>query len=225
MGMIPCRKNAVIALLAVAAIVGCSAPPLAHDDLVLGNDTSKSKKAADPGGDEPAGSSIGDPEPEPDRPSSEEPSSPSAPSECAKDAECNQAGRICTDRKCVKGCRVTPDCPTNQTCTAGQCDFAQADVECYDDIDCDYGSICTDSACVPGCHGSYDCPTGQTCSVGQCQVASGGGPTPECTSDGQCNPGTNGAGKICSAQGMCVPGCHRDNQCPGAKICTSGMCH
>ena len=37
--------------------------------------------------------------------------------------------------------------------------------------------------------------------------------------------GNNGSGKICSAQGVCVDGCHHDYQCPGVKICTGGQCH
>lgn len=46
-----------------------------------------------------------------------------------------------------------------------------------------------------------------------------------CTTDGQCNPGDNGSGKICSPQGQCVPGCHTDAQCPGETTCSAaGRC-
>jgi 3D (Asp-Asp-Asp) domain-containing protein len=49
----------------------------------------------------------------------------------------------------------------------------------------------------------------------------GGGAT--CSFDGQCNPGNNGAGMICTS-GRCVKGCRRDNQCPGSLTCSSGQC-
>ena len=230
--MKPTRNAAGIALL--AALVGCATPPLPRDDLVLGDDVASSKKKATSAPSEredPDGTTLGDPAqepaPSPKRAPGDGPSAPPAPAGCLKDAECNQAGRICTNGTCVKGCRTTAQCPANQTCNAGQCAFSQSNVECYVDVDCDYGSICISAACVPGCYGSYDCPTGQVCNAGQCKAAATGGgttTTPQCTSDGACNPGTNGSGKICSPQGTCVPGCHRDNQCPGATICTSGAC-
>jgi hypothetical protein len=45
-----------------------------------------------------------------------------------------------------------------------------------------------------------------------------------CTSDGQCNPGNDGAGLICQA-GACVAGCHTDAQCAGNTTCVAGQCH
>jgi hypothetical protein len=48
-------------------------------------------------------------------------------------------------------------------------------------------------------------------------------PGKSCTSDGQCNPGNDGAGLICTA-GSCVPGCHSNAQCPGSSTCQSGQC-
>ncbi len=44
-----------------------------------------------------------------------------------------------------------------------------------------------------------------------------------CTHDGDCNPGNDGSGLVCSA-GRCVPGCRTSAQCPGAKSCVSGQC-
>ena len=45
-----------------------------------------------------------------------------------------------------------------------------------------------------------------------------------CSSDGQCNPGNDGAGMICTS-GRCVSGCHRSSQCPGSQSCNSaGQC-
>jgi hypothetical protein len=50
-----------------------------------------------------------------------------------------------------------------------------------------------------------------------------GAPTKACSSDGDCNPGSDGAGLIC-VQNACVPGCHHDYQCPGNTSCVSGQC-
>lgn len=44
-----------------------------------------------------------------------------------------------------------------------------------------------------------------------------------CTSDGQCNPGNDGSGMICTA-GHCTAGCRSDAQCPGSTQCTAGQC-
>ena len=44
-----------------------------------------------------------------------------------------------------------------------------------------------------------------------------------CSTDGDCNPGSDGAGLICSS-GQCIPGCHHDAQCPGNTTCVSGSC-
>ncbi len=45
----------------------------------------------------------------------------------------------------------------------------------------------------------------------------------KCATDGDCNPGSDGAGLIC-VQSACVPGCHHDAQCPGNTSCVSGNC-
>ena len=48
-------------------------------------------------------------------------------------------------------------------------------------------------------------------------------PGKACSSDGQCNPGNDGAGLICQAH-VCVPGCHSNAQCGGNTTCVSGNC-
>jgi hypothetical protein len=50
-----------------------------------------------------------------------------------------------------------------------------------------------------------------------------GGAASQCSSDGECNPGNDGSGLICSS-GSCIPGCHTNAQCPGVTTCVSGMC-
>ncbi len=52
-------------------------------------------------------------------------------------------------------------------------------------------------------------------------AASGGGAA--CSSDGACNPGSNGSGLVCES-GRCVPGCRNDGQCPGSTTCVDNSC-
>lgn len=44
-----------------------------------------------------------------------------------------------------------------------------------------------------------------------------------CASDGACNPGGDGAGKICVG-GRCASGCRSSAQCPGSTTCVAGQC-
>jgi hypothetical protein len=44
-----------------------------------------------------------------------------------------------------------------------------------------------------------------------------------CSSDGDCNPGNDGSGQICTG-GQCVDGCHTNAQCPGSTTCVGGLC-
>ena len=57
---------------------------------------------------------------------------------------------------------------------------------------------------------------------GSSQGGNGGGGA-SCSSDGDCNPGSEGSGQIC-VQGTCTPGCNADWQCPGNQVCVSGSC-
>ena len=228
----------------VIAVVGCADPPATRkkDRLELGDDEAASKKASKDTSEEGPKNENGTIElgsgtrgQEASGNEGQSSGSNTAPAGCTADAQCNQTGRICTDGACVKGCRTNAGCGTNQTCDEGQCIAIDTSVECTSDYDCALGTICLSSQCVPGCYDANDCPTGQACSAGQCRVqtgtttgsSSGGGGTTTstpCTSDGACNPGNNGSGQICSAQGVCVDGCHQDYQCPGVRICTSGQC-
>ncbi len=58
-------------------------------------------------------------------------------------------------------------------------------------------------------------------SSGSTTSSSGGGSA--CAHDGDCNPGNDGSGLICTG-GACVSGCHTDAQCPGSTVCRSGAC-
>ena len=44
-----------------------------------------------------------------------------------------------------------------------------------------------------------------------------------CSTDGDCNPGSDGSGQIC-VSGTCVDGCNADWECPGSTTCASGQC-
>ncbi len=48
-------------------------------------------------------------------------------------------------------------------------------------------------------------------------------PSASCKSDGDCNPGSNGSGLVCTS-GRCVGGCRTSAQCPGSSTCSSGQC-
>jgi hypothetical protein len=48
-------------------------------------------------------------------------------------------------------------------------------------------------------------------------------PSASCHSDGDCNPGSNGSGLICTS-GKCVAGCRSSAQCPGVSTCSGGQC-
>jgi hypothetical protein len=44
-----------------------------------------------------------------------------------------------------------------------------------------------------------------------------------CTTDGDCNPGTDGSGQIC-VNNVCVAGCNANWECPGSTTCVGGQC-
>ena len=56
---------------------------------------------------------------------------------------------------------------------------------------------------------------------GHAADASSGGAA--CTTDGDCNPGSDGSGKICVNR-TCVAGCNANWECPGSTRCVSGQC-
>jgi D-alanyl-D-alanine dipeptidase len=64
-------------------------------------------------------------------------------------------------------------------------------------------------------------PTTPTTTTGGGAAPAGAGHA--CVSDGQCNPGNDGAGLICQGH-LCVAGCHTNAQCGGNTSCVSGQC-
>jgi hypothetical protein len=65
--------------------------------------------------------------------------------------------------------------------------------------------------------------------AGSAPPAEAGSPGPDastgasCTTDGDCNPGTDGSGQIC-VNDTCVAGCNADWECPGSTTCVNGQC-
>jgi hypothetical protein len=82
-------------------------------------------------------------------------------------------------------------------------------------------SSATTSSTTTGAGGNGG-SSGNGGSGGDTTSASTGGGTP-CTSDGDCNPGDDGSGMICTNR-VCVPGCHHSYQCPGITTCQNGFC-
>src|SRR5262249_55453544 len=67
-------------------------------------------------------------------------------------------------------------------------------------------------------------PVGQTGSDGGAgDAGSDTGSGTQCKTDGDCNPGADGSGKIC-VSGSCVAGCNANWQCPGSTTCVRGQC-
>ncbi|HEY8040822.1 MAG TPA: GH25 family lysozyme [Polyangiaceae bacterium] len=70
--------------------------------------------------------------------------------------------------------------------------------------------------------GAPDTGVAETATPEAAAEASGGGGT-SCSTDGDCNPGSDGSGMICVSQ-TCVPGCNADWECPGSTTCVGGQC-
>lgn len=90
----------------------------------------------------------------------------------------------------------------------------------YEFFGTDPGGPC--SAGGPGSSsGDPGSSSGGTSSGGSSSGGPAGGQS--CNNDGDCNPGSDGAGMICTAN-KCVPGCRSNAQCPGVKTCQAGQC-
>lgn len=70
------------------------------------------------------------------------------------------------------------------------------------------------------CSAGGDGPSSSSSSSGGSSSGAGG---QSCNGDGDCNPGSDGAGLVCTAN-RCVPGCRSNAQCPGATTCQAGQC-
>lgn len=70
---------------------------------------------------------------------------------------------------------------------------------------------------TPACATDGDCEVGETCTSAVCV------PTSTCVTDAMC-----GAGQVCDFRGTCVPrqtgACRNDADCSGGKVCVEGSC-
>jgi hypothetical protein len=110
---------------------------------------------------------------------------------------------------------------------ASSCTVGGEDGTCIDTSDCAaQGGSSTAGHCAGPAN--IECCTGIDSGSGG---GSGGGSTgsggsaggASCSTDGDCNPGSEGSGQIC-VSGSCVDGCNADWECPGNTTCQSGQC-
>ncbi len=129
---------------------------------------------------------------------------------CSSDGECNPgndgSGLICQSGSCVAGCHGDAQCPGITHCVSGSCQ----------------GTSGTGGSGGSGGSGAGGAASGGASAGGSSGGGTGGG-GPSCSSDGECNPGSDGSGLICVSK-VCVPGCHQSWQCPGNTTCKSGQC-
>jgi hypothetical protein len=135
-----------------------------------------------------------------------------------------------------------PDAKSGTSCTddtpldlrdscAGKADgWYCSDIKDFSGFQCKAGAIALGHQCVTGKTCTRVNPSadddraqmdGQVPACGTQTAPPSSGPS--CSSDGQCNPGSNGSGKMCTA-GKCVSGCRANWQCPGSTVCRSGQC-
>ena len=120
---------------------------------------------------------------------------------------------ICTNKKCVGGCRNDTSCSeeficaTNKTCVKGpDCTISNEATKCGD------GRICSSSqTCIAGCRNDGACDDGQICNANLTCVSG-------CRADPDC-----GDGEICTNL-LCVDGCRNDPDCGDGKICSNLTC-
>lgn len=136
--------------------------------------------------------------------------------ECTQATEltaCNP-NNICTDRKCVPGCRNDTNCRDGLICaTVGANKQCVVGPECSVDNEattCGAGRICNASLiCVQGCRGDSKCTNpGEICNIYKLCA-------PGCRSDTQCPID----GEICNTANLtCVQGCRINTDCPTTEL-------
>ncbi len=112
--------------------------------------------------------------------------------------------------------------------------FCTSDTECPPGMRCDpHSGMClcaSDEVCAPdeycaadgqcrklmSCDTNQDCPEDMFCDSTQGQCIELG----KCVRDQQCP-----FGQVCTARGLCIPGCHDSGDCELGLTCRDGACH
>eukprot|EP00088_Acartia_fossae_P009693 TRINITY_DN1473_c0_g1_i5.p1 TRINITY_DN1473_c0_g1~~TRINITY_DN1473_c0_g1_i5.p1 ORF type:complete len:571 (+),score=90.71 TRINITY_DN1473_c0_g1_i5:28-1740(+) len=113
----------------------------------------------------------------------------------------------CIDHKCdIKECCVDADCPENNKCVNGKCQF-----ECVEDDDCADNEWCDAGKCRIGCRNDGQCQGTDcsTCENHQCH-------DPECCADKDCLNS-----EYCDENNECKPGCNEDSDCISNGECAT----
>jgi hypothetical protein len=145
---------------------------------------------------------------------------------CPLDAVCRAPWAVCAPRGCAKDGDCQKFAP-NEVCVGGACQ-----VPCIASADCPASNgapqHCSDAGtCVPqSCTSDDDCPP----AAGTFQHCKGGGCTPECGSDGDCNPDVGDQActkplKVCMPRaGICVGDGSFCSPCRADADCSNGYC-
>lgn len=162
-------------------------------------------------------------------------------SPCTADTQC--AARHCAtdtqhnERYCARGCTQAADCLSGTACTNGVCLKTQkpevapggvcviATDYCVGPVSC-LSVPSGGTRCSVACTSNAICPSPTTCSGGFCLgtdviVAAPGQPCVQATTF--CTGGTVCAGLAALGGTRCNPGCIKDSDCSGRKICQQGI--
>ncbi len=117
------------------------------------------------------------------------------------------------------------DAPSPDSCSGKSDGWYCSDLRAFSAYKCQNAQILTGFQCASNQVCSRGGDNGRAVMAGQNPACQGGNgdSTKRCASDGQCNPGSQGSGHVCTA-GTCVPGCRRDYHCPGVQRCSAGAC-
>lgn len=131
---------------------------------------------------------------------------------------CDRCELKCEEGACVQdlSCDDDQDCGFDGNCSNGEC------VQCESDGDCPGETQCEDNRCVDICETDESCPLFHDCEDGDC-VETG------CQNDRECVLFTNDGNATCSDDGECLLPCTTDAECNQGsdgffQICEEGKC-
>ena len=154
-------------------------------------------------------------------------------STCSTGETCDTCAGVCRPSTGGAVCQRDENCPGFDdycdTCL-GECQPKRelcapctADIQCGEDRDLCLNYASGSRACGVACGGDLpSCPAGYACDTeaGQCTPLTGDcGAVRQCEDDAEC-PGV----QICSATGLCVPGCIADEACTAGNVCVGARC-